>query len=105
MRTWEQLTVVEQLQGTYSDFYKDVHGFRPRFATTEQWNSAEWLQAQIDGLHGYLQSLQATFAGREQLREDGWSVPEETDPQLKQYAAWLKQERDRRNKELYGEDF
>lgn len=44
MRSWEELTVVEQLQSNYSDFFKDVHGFRPRFMSTEQWNSEEWLR-------------------------------------------------------------
>ena len=49
-RTWEELTEVEQLQCNFSDFYKDVHGFRPRSASTEQWNSTEWLKEQIEVL-------------------------------------------------------
>lgn len=53
MQTWDELTVVEQLQSTYSDFYKDVHGVRPRFATDEQWNSQTWLEAQINDLKAY----------------------------------------------------
>lgn len=46
-RTWEQLSVVEQLQSDYSDFYKEVNGFRPRFMSDEQWNSEAWLRAEL----------------------------------------------------------
>jgi hypothetical protein len=67
-----EYTKLEDLQSHYSDFYKDVHGFRPRSSTDEQWNSEEWLQAEIDGLHAYLQMLGSTAQGREQLREMGF---------------------------------
>ena len=49
-KTWEELTVVEQLQSEYSDFYKEVNGFRPRHMTDEQWNSEEWLNAELKDL-------------------------------------------------------
>lgn len=49
-KTWEDLTEVEQLQSEYSDFYKEVNGVRPRFMSDEQWNSAEWLNAQLKEL-------------------------------------------------------
>lgn len=49
-RTWNELSEVEQLQEIYSDTYKSAYGFRPRHATTEQWNSVEWLQEQLDFL-------------------------------------------------------
>ena len=65
-------TKLEDLQSHYSDFYKDVHGFRPRSSTDEQWNSEEWLQCEIDGLHAYLKMLGSTAQGREQLREMGF---------------------------------
>lgn len=29
-RTWEELSAREQALGYYSDFHKEVHGFRPR---------------------------------------------------------------------------
>jgi hypothetical protein len=48
-----EYTPLEEAQGTYSDFYKELHGFRPRFASEEQWNSLEWLNEQIDALHAY----------------------------------------------------
>ena len=67
-----EYTKLEDLQSHYSDFYKDVHGFRPRSSTEEQWNSEEWLQGEIDGLHAYLQMLGSTAQGREQLREMGF---------------------------------
>ena len=65
-------TKLEDLQSHYSDFYKDVHGFRPRSSTDEQWNSEEWLQGEIDGLHAYLKMLGSTPQGREQLRDMGF---------------------------------
>jgi len=49
-RSWDELTVVEQLQCEYSDFFKEVNGFRPRFMTTESWNSEAWLRAELDKL-------------------------------------------------------
>ena len=67
-----EYTKVEELQSHYSDFYKDVHGFRPRSSTDEQWNSEEWLQGEIDGLHAYLKMLGSTPEGRMQLREMGF---------------------------------
>ena len=67
-----EYTKVEELQSHYSDFYKDVHGFRPRNSTDEQWNSEEWLQGEIDDLHKYLETLGSTANGRAQLREMGF---------------------------------
>ena len=67
-----EYTKVEELQSHYSDFYKDVYGFRPRSSTDEQWNSEEWLQGEIDGLHAYLKMLGSTPQGREQLRDMGF---------------------------------
>ena len=65
-------TKLEDLQSHYSDFYKDVHGFRPRSSTDEQWNSEVWLQGEIDGLHAYIKMLGSTPEGRVQLREMGF---------------------------------
>ena len=67
-----ELTRVEELQSHYSDFYKDVHGFRPRNSTDEQWNSEGWLSREIDSLHEYLRILGSTAQGRVQLREMGF---------------------------------
>ena len=67
-----EYTKVEELQSHYSDFHKDVHGFRPRSSTDEQWNSEEWLSGEIDGLHAYIKMLGSTPEGRMQLREMGF---------------------------------
>ena len=67
-----EYTKVEELQSHYSDFHKDVHGFRPRSSTDEQWNSEEWLSGEIDGLHEYIKMLGSTPEGRMQLREMGF---------------------------------
>jgi len=36
-KSWEDLTPLEQAQATYSDMYKDAHGFRPRGIDTSGW--------------------------------------------------------------------
>jgi hypothetical protein len=92
----------EELQGYYSDFYKDLNGFRPRGATEEQWHSKQFLVTQINLLHNQMDQLKQTFEGREQLREQGWIV-EETNPELAQQAQWLAQEREREQAEAMAE--
>ncbi len=47
MRKWNDLSKVEQLITTYSDFYKDTHGFRP--AVNHDWTE-EYVQNIIDEL-------------------------------------------------------
>jgi len=108
LRTWEELTLVEQLQSTWSDFYKEVNGFRPRWATDAQWNDAGWLQAQIDALRNetdhYFTECVKTFEGREALRAEGWvNVPAETDSELARMARWLDDERQRETADLYAD--
>jgi len=80
-----EYTKVEELQSHYSDFHKDVHGFRPRSSTDEQWNSEEWLQGEIDGLHEYLAKLGSTPSGRVQLREMGFCTDDKEADE--EYAA------------------
>jgi hypothetical protein len=93
---------VEELQGYYSDFHKDLNGLRPRGATEEQWSSKQFLVAQINSLHNQMDQLKLTFEGREQLREQGWII-EETDVELAQQASWLAQEREREQAEAMAE--
>ena len=93
---------VEGLQGYYSDFHKDLNGFRPRGASVEQWNSKQFLVSQINLLHDQMNLLKQTFEGREQLREQGWIV-EEPDAELAQQAHWLAQERERELAEAMAE--
>jgi hypothetical protein len=79
---------VEELQGYYSDFHKDFHGWRPRGATSEQWNSKQFLVAQINSIHDAMDAMKATELGRNQLRSAGWVIdePEVIDPT--EYADW-----------------
>ena len=69
-------TFLEELQSTFSDFYKDYYGFRPRFATTEQWNDIGWLKEHIDGIHNAMDAMKKTPEGRKQLRAEGWHIDE-----------------------------
>jgi len=82
---------VEELQGYFSDFHKDFYGFRPRFATPEQWRDRSWLEASINGIHDAMDAMKKTFSGREQLRSEGWIIDEAEfadiiDPE--EYARW-----------------
>ena len=52
-KTWDQLSTVEKLQCEYSDYHKDVYGFRPE--VTSMWESEEWLQTQLDNLAKFAQ--------------------------------------------------
>ena len=67
---------VEELQGYFSDFHKDFFGFRPRYATPEQWRDREYLEAAINAIHNTMDKMKLTFAGREELRAGGWVVEE-----------------------------
>jgi len=92
--SWDDYTEVEKLQCEFSDFHKSFYGYRPRYATPAQWRDANWLQEQITSIHDTMDKMKETFAGREELRAQGWVI-EETDAQLAQQALWLQQERDR----------
>ena len=93
---------VEELQGYYSDFHKDLNGFRPRGASEKQWTSKQFLVTQINLLHNQIDQLKKTFDGREQLREQGWII-EEPNEELAQHAYWLTQERERKQAEAMAE--
>jgi hypothetical protein len=67
---------VEELQGYYSDFFKDYYGYRPRFATNEQWNNREWLIEHINIIHDDMDRMKETQQGRDELRESGWVIDE-----------------------------
>lgn len=82
---------VEELQGYFSDFHKDFYGFRPRFATPEQWRSREWLESSINAIHDTMDAMKKTYSGREELRIAGWIIDEADfndviDPE--EYACW-----------------
>jgi hypothetical protein len=67
---------VEELQSYFSDFHKDYYGFRPRFATPEQWRNRDWLIEQINGIHDDFDARKETPEGRESLRAEGWIIDE-----------------------------
>lgn len=67
---------VEELQGYFSDFHKDFYGFRPRYATPEQWRSREYLEAAINAIHNTMDKMKETFEGRAELRSQGWIIGE-----------------------------
>lgn len=82
---------VEELQGYFSDFHKDFFGFRPRYATPEQWRDREWLEAAINAIHNTMDKMKESYSGREELRMKGWIIDEADfddiiDPE--EYANW-----------------
>lgn len=86
---------VEELQDYYYDFYKEVYGYRPRFILElDSWTDREYLISAITQIHDHLDRVKETFAGREELRQQGWII-EETDPELARQAKWLADERQR----------
>jgi hypothetical protein len=87
------LTILEDLQSFWSDYYKDYYGFRPRFSTSDNLNSVEWLKEQIADIDNQVLLRKQTFEGRESLREEGWII-KETDPELVKRAELLQKFRD-----------
>lgn len=39
---WNEMTKLKQYEATYSDFYKDAYGFRPRHVDTSAWTEADY---------------------------------------------------------------
>jgi len=71
---------LESLQSEIWDFYKDVHGMRPRHWTQEQWDSREFLEKQYQGLVNIVNNMSP-----EERAEQGWGesldeAPIEMDP-------------------------
>jgi hypothetical protein len=67
---------IDELQSYLSDFHKDFFGFRPRYATPEQWRSREYLEASINAIHNTMDKMKETAEGRAELRSQGWVVEE-----------------------------
>lgn len=59
---------LEELQTELWDYYKDVHGVRPRHWTTDQWNSILFLKDQYAMLDDILVNMPM-----EQRIADGWN--------------------------------
>ncbi len=49
MTPWEQLSRKDQLAATHYDFYKDVHGVRPRWYNYDEMSETD-LEAELDQL-------------------------------------------------------
>ena len=42
-KSWEEMSVLEQMQCQYWDMYKDAYGVRPRGIDTTQWTGEEFM--------------------------------------------------------------
>jgi hypothetical protein len=60
-----------ELAGIFSDYYKDVHGVRPRWVDH---TDREVLMAGLEALNTYMAYMRSTPEGREELREQGWRI-------------------------------
>jgi hypothetical protein len=69
-----EYTTLEQMQATIWDFYKDVHGFRPRHFTQQEWDSMEFLQREYDNLCKIVDNMSP-----EQKRDEGWGYDDSMD--------------------------
>ena len=58
---------LEELQTELWDYYKDVHGVRPRHWTPDQWNDIQFLKDQRTILDDILTNM-----SREQRIAEGW---------------------------------
>ena len=43
-KTWEDMSVLEQMACQYWDMYKDAHGFRPRGIDTSAWTEEDFIK-------------------------------------------------------------
>ena len=43
-KTWEDMSVLEQMACQYWDMYKDAHGFRPRGIDTSAWTEEDFMK-------------------------------------------------------------
>lgn len=43
-KTWEEMTVLEQMACQYWDMYKDAHGVRPRGINTSSWTEEDFIK-------------------------------------------------------------
>ena len=67
-KTWEQMSRKEQLASDHYDFYKDVHGIRPRWMNYEVMTEAE-LELEISLLAKEAEIVWANEARQQDLAE------------------------------------
>ena len=94
---WPIPSPLEEMQSAYSDFYKDMYGFRPALP-----KSIAACEAGIASLKNELARKAESFAGRMSLRYEGWNCPPESDPELAKQCAWLMAENEREMEEYYS---
>ena len=63
------MRTLKSLQTELWDYYKDVHGVRPRHWTEEQWNDIDFLIEQE-----YMLGNHVTMMTPEQREAEGWST-------------------------------
>ena len=61
----------EELAGYFSDYHKDVHGYRPRMVDGRDRDA---VIRGIEALDDYMEWMKSTPQGRAQLRSEGWDV-------------------------------
>ena len=64
-KSWEEMSVLEQMACQYWDMYKDAYGVRPRGVDTSTWTEADFLKE-----FGYLNLVIEREAVLRQERED-----------------------------------
>lgn len=55
----------------FSDYHKDVHGFRPRYVKAD--DRVEIIH-QLKRLDEHMEYMKSTPQGRKQLSDDGWII-------------------------------
>ena len=66
--------IVDLLLSEYSDFYKDIHGFRPALTKHRLYYTEDEARALIQSCHDYLAAVASTSLGRQQLENEGWII-------------------------------
>ena len=66
MKSWDELSRKEQLAATHYDFYKDVHGVRPRWMNYDAMTEQE-LEQELDSLS---KQAEVVFAEEKKMQEE-----------------------------------
>lgn len=65
-KTWEEMTVLEQMACQYWDMYKDAHGIRPRGIDTSSWTEDDFVK-EFDYLGNLIQQQEEARIESEHL--------------------------------------
>lgn len=69
-KSWDELTRNEQLHAEYYDFYKEVHGIRPRWIFVDGGEPAYTEQEMDDMLLRLVEESKAVFAEEERRQQE-----------------------------------